>query len=232
MTETIDISVVIPIYRNNRSLIELSERIMKNLNLFNYEIIFVNDSSPDNSLLTLEMLTSKHKQIRHINLVKNIGQQKATLEGLKKALGEKIAVLDGDLQDIPELISVLHESILSNKHAAFVKRKGVYQSKGRMITSVLIKKIVQLLSGLHYKAGSYYMFDKVILSKVVFIGSKCPYPYLSIIVAHFAQSVIYVPSTRNKNVGPSGYNFTKRIKAALMAIYCSLYCTYSKLILD
>lgn len=232
MTKETEISVIIPIYRNNKSLRELSSRIIKSLSSFKHEIIFVNDNSPDNSLEILQNLTSKYEQIKHLNLTQNIGQQKATIQGLKIAIGKKIVVLDGDLQDRPELIPILNQSILTDLNSVFVKRKGIYQSPSRMVTSVLIKKVVQLISGLHYKAGSYYMFDNSLLPKVLLVASKCKYPYLSIIVAHFSNTINYIPANRNKNIEPSNYNFTKRIKAAIMAIYCSFYCSYFKLNLD
>ena len=57
-----------------------------------------------------------------INLPKNLGQQKATLQGLRQAKGQKIVVLDGDLQDSPELISELYQKSLFTTNSIFVKR--------------------------------------------------------------------------------------------------------------
>lgn len=232
MDEIIDLSVVIPIYNNDNVLIELNNQLIEELVFLKYEIIYVNDCSPDRAIDTLTFFASKYPRVRPINLSKNIGQQKATLEGLKKAVGQKIVVLDGDLQDSPKLIPDLYNKNKSEGDAVFVKRKGIYQSMGRMMTSILIKKVIQLISGLHYKAGSYYLFDSSIKKKVIFVASNCKHPYMSIIVAHFSNKIKYVSATRGKNTGPSGYNFRKRIKAAIMAIYCSLYCTYTRLTFD
>ncbi len=231
MPKPLQISVVIPIYNNEHVIEELSQRLISELNSFNFEVIYVNDCSIDKSSQKLQYVSSLYSQINYINLSKNVGQQKATLEGIKKAIGKKTVILDGDLQDDPKLITHLYTKANEIESSVFVKRKGVYQSKKRMITSILIKKVIQLMSGLHYKAGSYYMFDQYILKKVISSASNCKHPYMSIIVAHQSKKIHYVTAKRGKNLGVSGYNFRKRIKAALMAIYCSAYCIYSRSIL-
>lgn len=224
-----DISVVIPVYNNATSLTELVERICITLSSFEFEIILIDDCSRDDSLEVIQKLSVRSKQIKCHSFSKNKGQQRATLEGIKLASGHKIVVMDADLQDNPELISLLISKSTSKEIAVYVKRKGMYQSRERMFTSILIKKIIQLLSGLHFKAGSYYLFDKTIKEEIIEIGSKCRYPYMSIITAHISSNLEYVESSRNKNIGDSGYTFSKRLKAAGMAVFCSLYCNYFKL---
>lgn len=224
-----EISVVIPIYKSQSTLQELNSRILEHLASKPVEIIYVNDCSPDDSLRTLQQLTAQHQQVKLVDLAKNVGQQKATLEGLKKATGRKIIVMDGDLQDAPELIMDLFEQS-SARTTVYVFREGAYQSKARMLTSRLIKYVMYLLSGLHYKAGSFYMMDQSILPRVVDVASECRHPYMSIIVAHFTDTIKYIPATRPKSIGQSGYSFIGRLYAAFKAIYCSLYCSYVKLI--
>ena len=224
MSALVDLSVVVPVYGNNQFLNELNNRIINTLSSLNHEIIYVNDCSPDDSLTTLKVLSKEYPKIQYINLPKNLGQQKATLQGLRQAKGQKIVVLDGDLQDSPELISELYQKSLFTTNSIFVKRIGIYQSKGRMITSIIIKTTVQALSGLHYKAGSYYIFDRSILQDVTRAGTRCKYPYMSIIVALFSTKIQYIKADRAKSIGASGYTMLKRVHAAFMAMYCSLYC--------
>lgn len=228
----VDISVVVPIYNNSQSLVELTERLLAVLNEYTFEIIYINDCSPDNSFAVIERLSIKYPQIKSKDLPINIGQHKATLEGIKMALGDKIVVMDGDLQDDPKLINALKACAFSDGEAAFVKRKGIYQSLPRMLTSLVTKKTVQLLSGLHYKAGSYYLFDKSIQPKVLALASFCSHPYMSIMIAQAARKVNYIEAQRGKSIGGSGYNFKKRLRAGFMAIHCSIYCLYFKLVLD
>ncbi len=227
-----DLSIVIPVYNNASSLRELVDRIRQTLSSFEFEIVLVNDCSRDNSLDIIKELSLKYDCVKYLDHTINLGQHRTTLDGIEKAEGTKIAVLDADLQDRPELIIELWKKSHDEFKAVFVKRIGLYQSKGRMITSTFMKRAVQLLSGLHYKAGSYYMFDSSIKGNVVSVGNKCNYPYMSIIVASLGGAPGYIESARAKNTGPSGYSFKKRLKAAAMAIYCALYCRYVKWSLD
>jgi len=229
MANQIELSVVIPIYKNENTLFELTHRLIDHLKIFRFEIIYVNDASSDNSLNILKKLSSENRNVKYLDLSVNIGQQKATLEGLKKATGSKIVVLDGDLQDKPELINPLYKLNDTENEAVFVLRKGTYQSLWRMLTSVLTKKIVQLLSGLNYKAGSYYMIDYLTLSKVLNIATHCPYPYMSILVAHCSKNIKYLPAKRDKSTNPSGYDDIQRIRVTYQAIHCCLYCRHVEL---
>ncbi len=224
-----DISVVVPIYRNEKTLRELNDRIMRQLATFAFEIIYVNDASPDAALGVLKILSAEHREVSVVDLSRNVGQHKATLEGLKKAAGEKVVVMDGDLQDAPELIIELYQLAVDRETSVFVIRAGEYQSRSRMITSRIIKYVMYLLSDLHYKAGSYYLVDRSTLHRVIDVASRCQYPYISIIVAHFTGNLRYIPAQRVKSFGKSGYSFFGRLNAAFKAVYCSLYCSYVKL---
>ena len=224
MNQVLDLSIVVPVYNNATSIVKLVEGIDKALYSLEFEIIFVNDCSQDDSMTSIRGISLKYDHIKFRDLPKNIGQHKATLEGIKMTSGNKIVVMDADLQDNPELLPALYEHATSTNHAVFTKRRGMYQSRGRMITSVFIKKVIQLLSGLHFRAGSYYLFDKTIKPNVINMGASCEYPYMSIIVAHAAGELKYVESNRNKRIGTSGYTFFGRIYAAVMAVYCSIYC--------
>ncbi|MCX5714103.1 MAG: glycosyltransferase family 2 protein [Candidatus Omnitrophica bacterium] len=69
-----------------------------------YEIIFVNDGSPDNTAGVLVELAARDKQVIVINHTRNFGSQSAFTSGMRIATGDAVILLDGDLQDPPELI--------------------------------------------------------------------------------------------------------------------------------
>ena len=112
------ISVVIPVYRGESFMVELTSRLITTLEnvTSNFEIIYVNDQSPDNSWEAIEKLVKSEKNVIGVNLSRNFGQHAAISAGLKASSGEHVIVMDCDLQDVPEEIPKLYEkAILGNK---------------------------------------------------------------------------------------------------------------------
>lgn len=98
---------VIPIaYKDEGNIRELYKRLSQVLKKItsNYEIIYVNDNSPDSSEEILKDLASKDKHLTVINHSRNFGAQNAFTTGMKQAIGDAVVIMDGDLQDPPELI--------------------------------------------------------------------------------------------------------------------------------
>jgi len=108
----LDISVVVPLYNEEESLIELHQWIESSLNSsgYSFEIIFIDDGSLDNSWEIIEVLSKKSKNIKGFRFTKNYGKSQALNAGFKFAEGEFVATLDADLQDSPEeLLSMLEK---------------------------------------------------------------------------------------------------------------------------
>ncbi|WP_111684347.1 glycosyltransferase family 2 protein [Winogradskyella tangerina] len=120
-----DISVVIPIYNEQDSLLELYERLTKSLSNFtdNYDIIFVNDGSSDNSLEIMLGLSEKDKHVYYINFSRNFGHQIALSAGLEYCHSETTVLMDGDLQDPPELIEKLYSKYKEGFDVVYAKRQ-------------------------------------------------------------------------------------------------------------
>lgn len=107
------ISVVIPLYNEESSLTELTERIMTSLNGRSFEIIFIDDGSTDRSWETILAIGERYDEVRGIRFRRNYGKSDAMQAGFSKAKGRYLVTLDADLQDdpneIPELIRMLEE---------------------------------------------------------------------------------------------------------------------------
>lgn len=133
------ISVVTPIYGAAHSLEELCARLCVTLETLSphFEIIMVNDHSPDESWAIMQALAGKDKRVRVLNLSRNFGQHAAITAGLDQVSGDWVVVMDCDLQDQPEEIPKLYRKALEgfdivfgrrvNRQDSFLKRLG---SKG------------------------------------------------------------------------------------------------------
>ncbi|MDP2922223.1 MAG: glycosyltransferase family 2 protein [Candidatus Omnitrophota bacterium] len=107
-----NLSVVIPVYNEENSILSLYQSLKNNLRFTkDYEIIFVNDGSTDNTLKNLRRI--KDKSVKIINFDKNLGQSAALTTGFHAAIGKKVITMDGDLQndpsDIKNLLSKLDQ---------------------------------------------------------------------------------------------------------------------------
>jgi dolichol-phosphate mannosyltransferase len=100
------LSVIVACYRDELAIEEMYTRLKSVLGNreLNYEIIFVNDCSPDNSLAVIQKISEDDSQVIGINHARNFGSQSAFLSGMSVALGDACVLMDGDLQDPPELI--------------------------------------------------------------------------------------------------------------------------------
>jgi glycosyltransferase involved in cell wall biosynthesis len=112
------LSVVVPCYRDELNIPELIRRLRDVLNRVhpNYEIIYVNDCSPDNSAEVLNRLAQQSPEITVIHHSRNFGKMGAIDSGFRQALGQYVVFMDGDLQDPPELI----EQFLEKRKQGFL----------------------------------------------------------------------------------------------------------------
>jgi glycosyltransferase involved in cell wall biosynthesis len=109
----VDISVVIPIYNEEENLKELYAKLTNILPAItaNYEIIFVDDGSTDNSFTILKKINAEDKKVKTIKFRRNFGQSAAISAGFDHSKGNVIITLDGDLQNDPEDIPLLFKKI-------------------------------------------------------------------------------------------------------------------------
>jgi len=122
-TISIELSVVVPVYNEEKNIEMLFNRIKENIPVSNWELIFINDGSADNTLPLVIGLSHQYKQVKYIDFSRNFGHQHAISAGIENATGEYIIVMDGDGQDPPELIPELLEKAKSGFEVVYAKRK-------------------------------------------------------------------------------------------------------------
>jgi polyisoprenyl-phosphate glycosyltransferase len=122
---TFALSVVVPVYGCVASLVPLYERLDKTLSTLvpSWELIFVDDRSPDESWATLERLAASDQRVRAIRLSRNFGQHAAITAGLAESRGRWTVVMDCDLQDRPEDVPGLYAAALDGYDIVFGRRR-------------------------------------------------------------------------------------------------------------
>ena len=143
-------SIIIPIYNEEDNIIKLSESILSSLSNLDYEVIFINDGSTDNSENRIEELTKKYSNISLINLRRNYGQTAAMQAGFDHSNGDIVIPMDGDMQndpnDIPKLIQKINEGydVVSGWRKERLDKKYT-----RIIPSKIANHLISKISGLH-----------------------------------------------------------------------------------
>ncbi|WAC12723.1 glycosyltransferase [Dyadobacter pollutisoli] len=210
------ISIVIPVYKSASTLVELHRRLSDISAAENWkcEVIYVNDASPDYSLNVLETLTHSI-DFQIINLKNNVGQSSALLVGMLFAKHDLIATMDADLQDEPEKLPELVRSLKQSTDVIFAKRKGSYESGGRLFTSFLFKGLVHVFSGqrIPMNAGLFMVIrKKAALLLLPFLPQS---PYLIGLIANAKLTCDSIVIDRRENqFGESSYTFKKRLVVA------------------
>ena len=122
--DVIELSVVIPVYGCRPCLVALNERLVGELSELGvaYEIVYVDDRSPDGAWEILAELASSHADVRAVRLSRNFGQHAAITAGMGRAHGRWVVVMDCDLQDPPEGIPVLYAKAKEGFDIVFARR--------------------------------------------------------------------------------------------------------------
>ena len=130
------ISVVIPTFNESENIALLTPAIIKNIpKKYNYEIIYVDDNSPDGTFETIKILGRKNKNIKGICMYRRFGLQPSFMAGMQQAKGDAIIIMDADFQHPPELIPELI-SLWEKGHDLVRPKKQEDQSFNPVLRSV------------------------------------------------------------------------------------------------
>lgn len=143
------ISVVIPEYRGEKMVSELVERLIKSISIItdSFEIILVNDASPDNTWAAIEHECKKDKRVKGLNLSRNFGQHYAITAGLNYATGDWVIVMDCDLQDVPEEIPNLYKKAQEGYDIVYARRVVKHVGWWKRFSSTAFHTVFDWLSG-------------------------------------------------------------------------------------
>jgi len=145
-----NLSIVVPVYQGESLIEPLVAQLSQVLPTFTekYEIILVNDGSPDNSWRVIQRLTDEYKCVRGICMMRNYGQHNATLCGVRLARYEVTVTMDQDLQHRPEDIPLLLANLEDGYDVVYGAPKKLPQGFWRNLMTASIKQILARVIGL------------------------------------------------------------------------------------
>ena len=218
MSNSIKISVVSPVYRGEKMMTELVRRNVEALSSIteDYEIILVNDASPDESWGEIEKECAKNPKVKGLNLSRNFGQHYAITAGLSYANGDWIVVMDCDLQDRPEEIPNLYKKAQEGYDIVYARRVARHDGWLKRTSSKIHHAIFDWMSGAHTDKAiaNYGIYKKCVIEEF----NKMPeqsrtfgtlLPHLG-----FKSTAIEVVHAERAE-GKSTYDFSKLAKMSL-----------------
>lgn len=157
------LSIVVPCFNEEDSVEIFFKEIQKTLIKYDYEIIFVNDGSRDNTLDVIKKLAINNSNVKFISFSRNFGKESALYAGLKNATGDLICVMDVDLQDPPGLLPQMIETIETTDYDIVATRR---------VTRAGEPKIKSFFARLFY-----FLFNKI--SKMELVDGARDYRLMS-----------------------------------------------------
>ena len=148
MNLEIGISLVCPVYCSAQTLRILVDQICACLNgVYKFEILLIDDRSPDSSWLEILQISRENSAVRGIRLGRNVGQHGALLAGIRKARFDKIVTIDDDLQNPPSEVIKLVQTLDSNGGVVYGVSSDVKQKMWRKASSIGAKQLFKKFLG-------------------------------------------------------------------------------------
>lgn len=161
------ISAIVTLYNDAPAIPFMHKRLTKTFKKIDvdYEIIFVNDGSPDNAEEVLEKLAKKDKKVIAINHSRNFSSQMAFTSGMKMATGDSVVLLDGDLQDPPEMIEKFYRKWLKGYDVIYGERIKREATPILQIGPKIFYRIFKALSYINIPvdAGDFSLIDRKVV---------------------------------------------------------------------
>ena len=203
MSNNIKISIVVPAYKCSECIKELYNRLVLSLEKItgSFEIIFVNDGSPDNDWEMIKEIANKDERVKGINLSRNFGQHYAIPAGLDRTSGNWIVVMDCDLQDQPEEIEKMYNKALEGYDIVFAKRENRQDGFFKKIMSKIFYKILSYLTGVKQDetVANFGVYSKKAIKATLNLRENLRYFPVLIRWVGFEATAISVEHSANKD---------------------------------
>ena len=165
------LTAVVTCYKDAQAIVPMHARLSAVFTALgvNYEIIFVNDGSPDDSDAVLKELTARDPRVLAIEHSRNFGSQSAFVSGMQLAVGDAVVLLDGDLQDPPEVIAAFYAKWREGNDVVYGRRVKL---EGSALHALLVRAFYRLFRGLSdvrvpLNAGEFALMDRKVVNELL-----------------------------------------------------------------
>jgi len=207
------VSFVIPCYRSEKTLEHVVAEIevtMQKLQKYEYEIVLVNDCSPDGTLSVIRRLCETSKNIRGIAFSKNFGQHSALMAGLRQASGDYVVCLDDDGQTPANEVDKLLDKMEEGFDAVYAKYEhkhhSAFRNLGSRVNELMTRTMLDKPKELY--VSSYFAVKRFVVDDMIRYENS--YPYVIGLVLRSTKSITnVVVQHRDREEGTSGYTLKK-----------------------
>jgi glycosyltransferase involved in cell wall biosynthesis len=221
MKKTPHISIVSPVYRAENILEKLVNEIQSVMHQMDvtYEVILVDDRSPDNSWKLMKKLSLQFSEVKSIRLSRNFGQHPAIMAGLSEAKGEWIVVMDCDLQDQPKEIKNLYSKALEGYDIVLARRVNRQDNFLKKLSSKWFYKVFNYLSGIEVNSevANFGIYNSKVIKSIDRINDYIKFFPLFIQWVGYKSTSIVVEHSERED-GKSSYSLLKLISLAFNTI--------------
>ncbi len=217
-----DLSVVVPVYGCRDCLAPLHQRLVDAIAPINssFEIVFVDDRSPDGAWTVLEDLASADARVKAIRLSRNFGQHAAITAGLAASDGVWTVVMDCDLQDPPEAIPRLLERARQGFDLVLAKRQQRAQSQVRQALARVYFKVLNTFMGTHLDGsyGTFSVLSRKVVDAYLSLGDQDRHYLFVLNWLGFAQGTIDIEQAE-RAAGQSSYTLGRLLRHAVAGVF-------------
>ena len=221
MNQNLHISIVSPVYRAEKIVGKLVDEIRLHLSLLNctYEIILVDDRSPDNSWEVMLKLSAKFKEVKSIRLSRNFGQHPAIMAGLSQATGDWIVVMDCDLQDQPKEIIKLYNKAQEGYEIVLAQRENRKDGYLKKLSSIIFSKLYGFFTDTKYnhEIANFGIYKNKVVKSILSINDNIKFFPLFVNFVGYKNTTVLVEHAERVS-GSTSYSLSKLLSLALNSI--------------
>ena len=217
-----EISAIIPSYNEQDNVGLMYKRMTKTLSKISpdYEIIYINDCSKDQTLLRIKELAAKDTHVKYLSFSRNFGHQIAVSAGLDYCSGKAVVIIDGDLQDPPELIEQMYEKYKEGYKVVYARRTSREgETWFKKATAKIFYRLLASMTSIDIPVdvGDFRLIDQVIVKHLRNMPEKSKYIRGQISWIGYKQT--FVNYHRDARIyGKTNYPLRKMLRFALDGI--------------